>query len=326
MIYQAAAANAGDRLVNLKALQYLHASARYGSIAQAAAHLHVAQPAVSRQIRKLEQDLGVRLLTRTAQGVSPTAEGAHLLARTAPVLQLLEQTRGEVRNWDQVPAGPVSVALMPSVAPLMAPLIVVRVRESYPKVHLHLSEGLGTVIADGVRTGQFDLGLFHADRDIPSLAITHLLDEPMFLIGPATDEHEDDGGGEPRVIAPGELPNYPLLLPEAPNPIRRMIDRLTEDNGLTLDIRETVNSADMIKAMVAAGLGYTIQSFGFFHEETRRGAPQFRAMQIPDMARNWSLARLEGRPAGGAVLAVAGVITEIAREFADTHYRQSPAG
>jgi len=307
--------------LNLKALQYFHAAARYGSIAQAAAHLHVAQPAVSRLIRKLERDLGVRLLTRTAQGVSLTGEGDHLLARTAPILKLLDQTRAEVRNWDQEPAGPVSVALMPAVAPLVAPLLVHRVRDRHPKVLLSLSEGLGTVIADGVLTGQFDLGLFHADREVPSLAIAHLLDEPMFLIGP-----EADMDNARETIDLGELPNFPLLLPEAPNPMRRMIDRLTADRGLTLDIRETVNSTAMIKAMVAAGLGYTIQSYSFFHEETQQGTPRFRVMKIAGMSRNWSLARLEGRPVGGAVLAVAGIITGIARGFADTHYRQAPAG
>lgn len=307
--------------MNLKALQYFHAAARYGSIAQAAAHLHVAQPAVSRLIRKLERDLGVRLLTRTAQGVSLTGEGDHLLARTAPILKLLDQTRAEVRNWDQEPAGPVSVALMPAVAPLVAPLLVHRVRDRHPKVLLSLSEGLGTVIADGVLTGQFDLGLFHADREVPSLAIAHLLDEPMFLIGP-----EADMDNARETIDLGELPSFPLLLPEAPNPMRRMIDRLTADRGLTLDIRETVNSTAMIKAMVAAGLGYTIQSYSFFHEETQQGTPRFRVMKIAGMSRNWSLARLEGRPVGGAVLAVAGIITDIARGFADTHYRQAPAG
>ncbi|MEQ8804736.1 MAG: LysR substrate-binding domain-containing protein, partial [Rhodospirillales bacterium] len=275
----------------------------------------------SRLIRKLEQDLGVRLLTRTAQGVSPTGEGDHLLARTAPILKLLEQTRAEVRNWDQEPAGPVSVALMPAVAPLVAPLVVRRVRDQYPKVLLSLSEGLGTAIADGVLTGQFDLGLFHADREVPSLAISHLLDEPMFLIGP-----EDGTGGARDAIDLDELPNFPLLLPEAPNPMRRMIDRLTADRGLALDIREIVNSTAMIKAMVAAGLGYTIQSYSFFHEDAQRGTPQFRVLRINCMSRNWSLARLEGRPAGGAVQAVAGIVTDIARAFADAHYRQPPAG
>lgn len=307
--------------MNLKALQYFHAAARYGSIAQAAAHLHVAQPAVSRLIRKLERDLGVRLLTRTAQGVSLTGEGNHLLARTAPILKLLDQTRAEVRNWDQDPAGPVSVALMPAVAPLVAPLLVRRVRDQHPKVLLNLSEGLGTVIADGVLTGQFDLGLFHADREVPSLAIAHLLDEPMFLIGP-----EDGTGGGRETIGLGDLANFPLLLPEAPNPMRRMIDRLTADRGLTLDIRETVNSTAMIKAMVAAGLGYTIQSYSFFHEETQQGRPRFRVLKIAGMSRNWSLARLKDRPVGGAVLAVAEIITDIAHGFADAHYRQAPAG
>lgn len=297
--------------MDLNALRYFAVTAQFGSITKAAAHLNVAQPAVSRQIRKLEQDLGVSLLTRTAQGVTLTGEGDHLLARTGPILQVLNQTRDEVRNWGKDPAGPVSVALMPAVAPVVAPLLAERVRIAFPKVRLSLSEGLGAVIRDGVLTGQFDLGLYHVDREVPSLAVEHLLDEPMFLIGPG-------GADAPVELRLEDLPGYPLLLPEPPNPLRRMIDALTEDRGLNLDIRETVNSTAMIKTMVAAGLGYTVQSYSFFHDDRDRGGRQFQVSRIVGMTRNWSLARLADRPAVGAVSAVARTIEEIAAEWART--------
>ncbi|PIW30841.1 MAG: hypothetical protein COW30_01085 [Rhodospirillales bacterium CG15_BIG_FIL_POST_REV_8_21_14_020_66_15] len=306
--------------MNLKALQYFMAAARYGSIVRAAQHLHVAQPAVSRLIRKLERDLGVRLLDRTAQGVTPTEQGAHLLARTEPILQLLAQTRAEVRNWDEDPSGPVSVALMPGVAPVVAPPLARQVRERFPKVRLSLSEGLGGAIAGGVLAGQFDLGLFHADRDVPLLAVTRLLEEPLFLIGPAAD-----GGGKQGRVRFEDLPGYPLLLPEPPNPLRRMIDDLTGARGLALDIRETVNSIAMIKAMVGMGLGYTVQGYSFFRDEIARGDPAFRAREIEGMSRNWSLAVLADRPLVGAVSAVAGVVSEIAAELAETRPWRPPA-
>ena len=93
--------------MDIKSLRYFIATAQFGSITKAAAHLHVAQPAVSRQLRKLEDELGAKLLTRTVQGVVLTGPGEHLLARAEPLLQMLSQTRAEVRNWDAEPSGPV---------------------------------------------------------------------------------------------------------------------------------------------------------------------------------------------------------------------------
>lgn len=301
--------------MNLKSLQYFIAAAQYGSIARAAQHLRVAQPAVSRQIRKLEDDLGVRLFARTVQGVDLTEQGRHLLARAVPIVQYLDQAKGEVRHLSDEPAGPVSVALMPAVGSLIAPELVRRLRERHPKVRLHLSEGLSTFIADGVLEGRFDLGLFHADRDWPLLAVTHLLDEPMFLIGPG-----GDAAKRRRPLAFRDLKDYPLLLPSTPNPLRRMIERLAEEHGVALDVRESIDSTSVIKGLVLAGLGHTVQCYSYVHEEVSRGELSIRPLNVAPLSRNWSLAMLAGRPPLAALTAVADIIREIAGELAKTHH------
>lgn len=91
-----------------------------------------------------------------------------------------------------------------------------------------------------------------------------------------------------------------------------MIDRVAEDHGIELDIRETVNSTAIIKSLLANGLGYTIQSYSFVHEEVERGDLTTRRLNINGLSRNWSLARLAGRSTVGAVSAVADIITDIA--------------
>ncbi len=309
--------------MDLTALRYFVTTAEYGSITKAAAHLYVAQPAVSRQIRKLEQDLGVRLLNRTAQGVSLTGQGEHLYRRAGALLQGLSQTRTEVQNWGADPSGPVSVALMPAVGSLVAPPLVARLRDAYPKIQLHLAEGLSAFISDGVLDGRFDLGLFHADQDAAALDSALLLDEPMFLIGPSA-------GAPPKrkrrhqPLTAAELPKFPLLLPGPPNPLRRAIDRLAAESGLELDIRETVDSTSIIKRLVAAGLGFTVQCYSFVHEEVTRGDLSIRPLAIDGLSRNWTLASLAGRPPVSAVAAVAGLIRDIAAGLADTHHWGPP--
>jgi DNA-binding transcriptional LysR family regulator len=87
---------AEEETVDLKDLKYFRAIAECGTFSKAAAHLRVAQPALSRKIQKLENDLGVQLLQRTARGVTATEAGRVLLGRTQELEQALEDIRREV--------------------------------------------------------------------------------------------------------------------------------------------------------------------------------------------------------------------------------------
>ena len=110
--------------MNLRALHYFVQIAHHGSISQAALHLHVAQPALSRQIHNLEEDLGVRLLTRTAQGVTLTGPGESLLRRGERILRDVEETRLAAMSEEQDVVGSVAVA----VEPTLGALLIERVR------------------------------------------------------------------------------------------------------------------------------------------------------------------------------------------------------
>ena len=308
-----------------KALRYFVTTVQFGSITSAAAHMHVAQPAVSRQIRKLETDLGVRLLNRTAQGVSLTGPGEHLLARGESMLLLIDKIRTEVQNWGSEPSGPVSVALMPAVGSLVAPDLICAVRAHYPKVELRISEGLSAFISDGVLRGEFDLGLFHADEQMPSLSIEPLLTEPMFLIGPGGDVLGRNGTAVRRAISLKQLADYPLLLPSQPNALRRMIEQLAKEQGIKLDIRENIDSTSIIKRLVAAGLGYTVQCYSYVHEEVMRGDLSIRPLKVGELSRDWSLTSLADYPMMPAVSVVADIIGEIASGLAKTHRWRPPS-
>jgi LysR family nitrogen assimilation transcriptional regulator len=305
--------------MNIKALRYFVATVRTGSVTQAAARLNVAQPAVSRQISKLERELGTQLLRRTTRGVSLTEPGERLMARAEPILESLERARTEVEAWDSEPAGPVSVALMPAVGSLVAPDLVRQLRERHPKIALKVMEGLSAFIGEGVLRGDFDLGLVHADQELPALAAVPLLDEPMFLVGPGAISTST------RPMTLGELAGYPLLLPSPSNPLRRMIDKLAGDHGIALDIRETIDSTSAIKGLVLAGLGFTVQCYSYVHEEVRRGDLTIRNLEAGVLKRNWTLVHGKDAPLRPAVAAVATVMEEIAAGLARTHRWHPPA-
>jgi LysR family transcriptional regulator, nitrogen assimilation regulatory protein len=298
--------------MDIRSLRYFVAAASLNSISKAANHLHVAQPALSRQIRKLEKDLGTQLLCRGASGVQLTEAGARLFERGESILRQLEQASAEVRASGVDPHGPVSVALMPAVVSLIAPPLVMRMRERHPDVTLRISEGLTTFIVGGLLGKKFDMGLIPTQPRDMALSSTPLLTEPMFLIGPGKFKAK---AGAESGVTPRQLARYPLLLPSRGNVLREQIESLAKRNGIALDIREDVDSSAVIKHLVVSGLGYTIQCYSFVHEEVERGQLFVRPLRIPGLARQWCLARLRGQPQSLASMTTANIMLEIAEEL-----------
>ncbi len=301
--------------MDIRSLRYFVAAARLNSISKAAGHLHVAQPALSRQIRKLEQELGTQLLSRGSAGVRLTEAGTRLMEKGESILRQLEQASAEVRASGADPRGPVSVALVPALASLIAPLFVASMRQRHPKVTLRISEGLTTFIVGGLLSRKFDLGLIPAQASDPALASTPLLTEAMFLIGPGPSDTARIGKGRAPVTLK-QLARYPLLLPGRGNALREQIEALAKRGGVALDVREDVDSSAVIKYLVMSGLGYTIQSLSFVHEEVERGQLFVRPLRIRGFSRQWLLARPRGEPQSLASLTTAAVMLEIAQDLA----------
>jgi LysR family nitrogen assimilation transcriptional regulator len=303
--------------MDIRSLRYFVAAASLNSISKAANHLHVAQPALSRQIRKLEKDLGTQLLCRDSTGVRPTEAGARLLDKGENILRQIEQASAEARASGTDPQGPVAVALMPAVVSLIAPSLVVRMRARYPKITLRISEGLTTAIVGGLLGKKFDLGLIPAQPVDTALSSTPLLTEPMFLIGPGKSDPTKAGkAGKARpALTLRQLAHYPLLLPSRGNVLREQIESLAKRNGVVLDVREEIDSSAVIKHLVVSGLGYTIQCYSFVHEEVERKRLFVRALRDPGLSRQWSLARLRGRPQSLACITTAAIMLEIADEL-----------
>ena len=299
--------------MDIRSLRYFVAAANLNSISRAANHLHVAQPALSRQIRKLERELGTQLLHRDSTGVRLTEAGTRLLVKSESILRQLEQASAEVRASGNDPRGPVSVALMTAVAPLIAPPLVMRMRERYPNITLRISEGLTKTIVGGLLGKKIDLGLIPAEPVDPALSSTPLLTEPMFLIGPG--KFDAKPGRAKNALTLRGLANYPLLLPSRGNVLREQIEALAKRSRVTLDIREDVDSSAVTKNLVLSGLGYTIQCYSFVHEEVESGRLFVRPLRIPGLARQWSLARLRGQPQSLADMTAANVMLEIADEL-----------
>lgn len=204
---------------------------------------------------------------------------------------------------------------MPAVVSLIAPPLVAHMRKHHPKIALRISEGLTTAIIGGLLSKKFDLGLIPAQPSDTALLSTPLLTEPMFLIGPG-QSGEAKGAMPKSAVTLRQLKRYPLLLPSHGNVLRQQIENLAKREGVTLDIREDIDSSTIIKHLVVSQLGYTIQCYSFVHEEVERGQLRVRPLQIPGLARQWSLARLRDNPLSAASSVTADVMLAIANDLA----------
>ena len=122
--------------MDLRSLRYVVQIAELGSITRAASHLGIAQPAVTRQVRGIEDELGTQLLTRLPRGVRLTVAGRQFLDHCRKILRELDRAREELRDRSKVPSGRVILGLSPTVGPLLLPGVIERVRRQSPQIKL----------------------------------------------------------------------------------------------------------------------------------------------------------------------------------------------
>jgi LysR family transcriptional regulator, transcription activator of glutamate synthase operon len=171
--------------VELRQLIYFDAVVRFGGFSRAADHLHVAQPAVSAQIRRLETELGTRLLERTTRRVALTQAGQLFLTRARAVLDQLDQARADLAELAGVVRGRLRVGATQGLTALDVPGLLASFHGRYPGVTLALRTGLVAQLLTDLAAGELDvvLGPIHADL-APQYLAEPLVTEELVLITP----------------------------------------------------------------------------------------------------------------------------------------------
>lgn len=156
------------------------------SFSKAARALNIAQPAVSRQVQALEDDLRTQLLFRTTRGVELTEAGLTMLTMGEEMLAMAEQVRDAVMRAPDKAAGVVTVGLPPSLSGIMAPNLVDECRSIYPDVTLHIMEGLSIFLEEWLNLGRIDMAVLTDRGELASINRKPLAREEMVLVGGAS--------------------------------------------------------------------------------------------------------------------------------------------
>jgi LysR family nitrogen assimilation transcriptional regulator len=284
--------------VDMRALRYFQAVAEFGSYSRGAEFLRISQPAVSRQIRALEQELGRPLFVRHSHGVSLTDAGRTLLERGQAIQRQFDQAREDIRRGEAGTFGTVTLAVPPAAGNLLVPELTRRFTAAYPNVFLRIAAGFSSYIHEWLVRGRVDLACLHDPVPQPGFVVTPLAREEVFLVGRAGSLDLPRGYARTQ-----DLAAVPLILPARPNASRRLLDGWLSRRGVRLDVRMEADDHLIIRALLKEGLGYSLLTQGSFRSELPQGELQawplrprafwgLALMEMPDDRRSPAVAAL----------------------------------
>lgn len=265
--------------MDLRQLRNFVEICRIGSITSAAERLNVAQPALTRQVKALEDELGVALLHRHGRGVSPTPEGEMLSLRARDLLEQADRIVREVSGRDGELRGSVTLGLPPALAETIATPLIDRFLAEYPLAQLRIVSGFTGHVREWLQRGTIDVGVTYEIAAVRSPRATTLLQESLYLIGPAGDRRSL----EPVSFA--EAFRGPLILPSPAHGLRQLIDLAAAARGLVPDVYLEVDIVSAMLNFVERGGAHTILSLNSVDDRLRAGRVTARPITSPDLRR-----------------------------------------
>lgn len=175
-----------DHEIELRHLRYFVAVAEELHFGRAAARLHLAQPPLSQQIRRLEDLLGYPLFLRTSRSVALTHAGTAFLERARRILRTVQRDLDETRSVGRGEVGSLHVGFVGSGMLTTLPAVFRSFRETYPRVSLHLHESFTSRVLEGLEDGTLDAGILRDADPIEGFHVTTLFSEPFVAVLPAT--------------------------------------------------------------------------------------------------------------------------------------------
>jgi DNA-binding transcriptional LysR family regulator len=175
-----------DHEIELRHLRYFVAVAEELHFGRAAQRLHLAQPPLSQQIRKLEDLLGYALFARTSRSVNLTQAGKALLQRAQRTLRNVQRDIDETRSIGRGDVGSLHVGFIGSAMLTTLPSILRSYRTAYPQVRLHLHESFTSMVIDGLENGTLDAGILRDADPVEGFEVITILSEPFVGVLPAT--------------------------------------------------------------------------------------------------------------------------------------------
>jgi LysR family transcriptional regulator, nitrogen assimilation regulatory protein len=299
------AARVRSAVMELRSLHHFVRIAELGSITRAAAHLRLAQPALTRHVQRLEEELGVALFTRANRGVRLTEAGERLLESATRILRDVERTGDEIRARDAQPSGRIILGVTATLCPVLVPELFYRLRRDFARVELKVMHAGMVRLEQFVIDGRVDVALLSELSRSRLILSSRLAQEEMVLV--------TRPGARPRGVVGGEeLSGTPLVLGDG---LRAAMDALLAGRGIELQVETEVNDHETIRLMVQQGVAASILPYSSVAREC--AARLLEAHRITDdgVFRTLALGVRASHAASVAREAVSRTVTEVVADL-----------
>jgi DNA-binding transcriptional LysR family regulator len=247
------------------------------SFRKAAEELYLSQPAVSLQIKALEEELGVVLFDRSGSQVKLTLAGATLLKYAEQSRRLLREARHATTAFSGTHSGTLTLGASTTIAQYVLPRLLSEFCSAHPRVHVTLMSNNTEQIVTAVAEEKVALGFIEGPPRSRDLTLAPFLEDELVLLAPAAHEW-----AEQAEIAPAALATAHLLMRERGSGTRHIVERALERHHIrrsSLNVVMELDSTEAIKSAVAAGFGVGFVSRWAIAKDARLG-PAFRIVEI----------------------------------------------
>lgn len=219
-----------------------------GTLSAASRRAHVTQPALSRQMKLLEEEVGVQLFDRTGRGMRPTLEGRRLELKARPLLAELDNLAREFNNAPI--SGPLTLAVSPSLGMTWTAQVVKAFRKEYPLIDLRVVVTLSGSMGEAIWRGKFDLGLLHSPAASGGLMTADLWDEEAYFLCLRSHPH-----AKASSITCQNVLKSPLILPSSQHGVRALLEKQASRLGQSVNLEMEIDSVQLGMELVSQGVG-----------------------------------------------------------------------
>jgi len=234
-------------------LRYVCAIVEAGNFSRAAERCKIAQPSLSQQVRKLEEDLGVKLFDRLGRSVRLTEAGRAFIPRARAILEQMEMARSSVADKNADLRGSLAVGVIPTVAPYLMPSYTAAFARNYPDAKLRILEETTSVLVEGLRDLSIDVAILALPLRHKDLELFSIRTEPLFAV-----LRKDHPRASAESLALSDLRGESFVMLRDGHCFRDLSIKACTSARVTPNIAFESGQFSSLLGMVAAGVGVSL--------------------------------------------------------------------
>jgi LysR family hydrogen peroxide-inducible transcriptional activator len=297
--------------MEIRQLQYVLTVAKTRHFTKAATKLHIAQPSLSQQISKLEEEIGTQLFDRGTNPLQLTYAGQLFVEKAQTIIDSLEQLRTEMEDVAQLKKGKLIVGSLPMTGSHVMPVILPLFRKRYPDIEVVLIEDTTANLESLTAKGDVDLCLLSLPINLEQLEYRPLLDESIVIAVPHDSPHAH---AQHKQFALRDFREEPFIALKQGQGFREITLKLCQEAGFSPQIVFESNNIETIQSLVAAGMGVALVPQMVMREQHSRHAPTYFSLKDAGAQRSLVIGYRKQRYLSKAAQTFIETVTEIMQQ------------